>query len=399
MKILVTGGLGFIGSALIRKILDSTKDHVLNVDCCTYASMPEALEGKEKNNRYNFLKIDISNYDLINKAIQSFKPNKIFHLAAESHVDRSIVNPAVFMYTNIMGTFNILQSIKLSKNILPSDFVLLHVSTDEVFGSLTFDENPFNEMSSYQPNSPYSASKASSDLLVRAWHETYDINTVINVKDASIFHRYNTILNNVNFKINKGEFVYLIGKTGSGKSSLLKTIYGDLILKMGSINVDGHEIKDIKKSELPLIRRKLGIIFQDFQLFQDRSIAENLIFVMKATGWKKNIINDNVLKLLSKVGIEDKANRYPHQLSGGEQQRAVIARALINNPIILIADEPTGNLDPKVSENIFKLFLEINKKGTTILMATHNYELIKKFNNRTLNCIEGKVEEINVNNI
>ncbi|MBE49932.1 MAG: phosphonate ABC transporter ATP-binding protein [Flammeovirgaceae bacterium] len=226
-----------------------------------------------------------------------------------------------------------------------------------------------------------------------------DINTVIDIKDASIFHRYNTILNDVNFKIKKGEFVYIIGKTGSGKSSLLKTIYGDLILKMGSINVVGHEMKNIKKSKLPFIRRKLGIIFQDFQLFQDRSIADNLIFVMKATGWKKNIINDNVLKLLSKVGLEDKANRYPHQLSGGEQQRAVIARALINNPIILIADEPTGNLDPKVSENIFKLFLEINKKGTTILMATHNYELIKKFNNRTLNCIRGKVEEININNI
>tara|TARA_Y100000746_G_scaffold2026_1_gene1988 strand:- start:11489 stop:12178 length:690 start_codon:yes stop_codon:yes gene_type:complete len=226
-----------------------------------------------------------------------------------------------------------------------------------------------------------------------------DINTVIDIKDANIFHRYNTILNDVNFKIKKGEFVYIIGKTGSGKSSLLKTIYGDLILKMGSINVVGHEMKNIKKSKLPFIRRKLGIIFQDFQLFQDRSIAENLIFVMKATGWKKNIINDNVLKLLSKVGLEDKANRYPHQLSGGEQQRAVIARALINNPIILIADEPTGNLDPKVSENIFKLFHEINKKGTTILMATHNYELIKKFNNRTLNCIEGKVEEININNI
>ena len=222
---------------------------------------------------------------------------------------------------------------------------------------------------------------------------------VIDINEASIFHRYNTILNNVSFKIKKGEFIYLIGKTGSGKSSLLKTMYGDLELRMGRINIAGYEIKNIKKSVLPYLRRKIGIIFQDFQLFQDRSIAENLIFVMKATGWKKEKMNSKVLDLLSKVGLEEKANRYPYQLSGGEQQRAVIARALINDPIILIADEPTGNLDPKVSESIFKLFLDINKNGTTVLMATHNYELIKKFSKKILMCKNGMVEEINIMSI
>jgi len=179
MKILVTGGLGFIGSALVRKLIDSKNYEILNLDSCTYAAMPESLEGKENNERYQFKKIDVSDYNAVSKAIKEFKPNKIFHLAAESHVDRSIANPHGFIHTNILGTFNILQTLKIYKNKLPSDLILIHISTDEVFGSLDFRDMPFNESSPYEPNSPYSASKASSDLLVRAWNETYKINTVI----------------------------------------------------------------------------------------------------------------------------------------------------------------------------------------------------------------------------
>ena len=179
MRILITGGLGFIGSALVRKLIDTTDHSILNIDACTYASMPESLEGREKENRYQFKKINISNYNEIFEAINEFKPNKIFHLAAESHVDRSIVNPNEFIDTNIVGSFNILQSLKICKDSLPEDFILIHVSTDEVFGTLDFKDKPFNETSPYQPNSPYSASKASSDLLVRAWNETYKIKTVI----------------------------------------------------------------------------------------------------------------------------------------------------------------------------------------------------------------------------
>ena len=179
MKVLITGGLGFIGSAFIRKLIDTTDFEILNIDNLTYAAMPEALEGKEEIERYSFKQIDIADYALVNDAIKDFQPNKIFHFAAESHVDRSIENPGAFMHTNIIGTFNILHAIQSSLNKLPDDFILKHVSTDEVFGSLEFHEAPFNESSRYEPNSPYSASKASSDLLVRAWNETYGIKTVI----------------------------------------------------------------------------------------------------------------------------------------------------------------------------------------------------------------------------
>ena len=215
---------------------------------------------------------------------------------------------------------------------------------------------------------------------------------VVQVKEASIFQDHSTVLADINFEIGKGEFVFLVGKTGSGKSSLLKTFYADLPLRLGEIVVAGYSIRKIKVSEVPLLRRKLGIIFQDFQLFSDRSVAENLIFVMKATGWRDNgKMRARISEVLMQVGLGSVEKKMPHQLSGGEQQRVVIARALLNEPQILFADEPTGNLDPEISDGILKLFQQINKSGTAILMATHDYRVIKKFPTRILKCEDTRV--------
>ncbi|HXA02941.1 MAG TPA: ATP-binding cassette domain-containing protein [Cytophagaceae bacterium] len=214
---------------------------------------------------------------------------------------------------------------------------------------------------------------------------SFSTEPVASVKDLSIFYEKAPTLSDINFEINKGEFVYLIGRTGSGKSSLLKTLYADLPVYEGSATVAGYKLEKIKKSEVPYLRRKIGIIFQDFQLLNDRSIGENLIFVMKATGWKDNSkIKQRLSDVLMRVGLEAATDKMPHQLSGGEQQRIVIARALINEPTLLIADEPTGNLDPEVAEGILKLFLEINKTGTTILMATHNHAFLDRYPARVL---------------
>ena len=215
---------------------------------------------------------------------------------------------------------------------------------------------------------------------------------VVRVADAHIFQDHNTVLSSINFEVEKGEFVYLVGRTGSGKSSLLKTLYADLPLRMGNINVCGHNIRAIKSSDVPMLRRKLGIIFQDFQLFNDRSVGDNLMFVMKATGWRDATkMRGRLTEVLMQVGLGAVEKKMPYQLSGGEQQRVVIARALINEPQILMADEPTGNLDPEVSNGIMKIFQQINKSGTAVLMATHSYGLIKKFPARILKCENGKV--------
>ncbi len=219
---------------------------------------------------------------------------------------------------------------------------------------------------------------------------------VVSVSDTSIFQEDNTVLSEVDFTIDKGEFVYLIGRTGSGKSSLLKTLYADLPFQSGSAEVVGYQINGINLRNVPFLRRKVGIIFQDFELFHDRSIVENLKFVMKATGWKDTAkMKGRIAEVLMRVGLGAISSKMPHQLSGGEQQRVVIARALVNEPQILFADEPTGNLDPDVSEGILKLFEEINNSGTSVLMATHNHKFLEKFPHRVLKCENRKVLDSN----
>lgn len=223
---------------------------------------------------------------------------------------------------------------------------------------------------------------------------------VLSMTQATIFQGENPILSEVNFSVEQHEFVFLIGRTGSGKSSLLKTLYADLPLKSGLAEVVGYSLSEIKSKEIPFLRRKIGIIFQDFQLFTDRSVFENLSFVLKATGWKDSIlIKERIGDVLLQVGLVEALNKMPHQLSGGEQQRVVIARSLLNNPSILLADEPTGNLDPDVADGIFKLFQDINKKGTAILMATHNHDLLRKYPYRVLKCEKGKLLDSTVNEV
>jgi cell division transport system ATP-binding protein len=220
------------------------------------------------------------------------------------------------------------------------------------------------------------------------------LDTIIEFEKARIFQKDNLILTDVNLSINKGEFVYFIGKVGTGKSSLIKTINAEIPLKEGEGKVAGFDLKKIKTKQVPFLRRKLGIVFQDFQLLSDRSVHDNLHFVLKATGWtSKQEINDRIAQVLEKVNLGYKGYKMPHQLSGGEQQRVVIARALLNDPEIILADEPTGNLDPETSVNLMKILLEISSSGRAVIMATHDYNMVKQFPARTIKFDNGKVFE------
>ena len=220
-------------------------------------------------------------------------------------------------------------------------------------------------------------------------------NNIVSFSDAKIMQRGKTILTNVSIDVPEGSFIFLIGRTGSGKSSLIKTIYGDLELAEGIGNVTGFDLTRLKSSQIPNLRRGLGVVFQDFKLLQDRTIGENLKFVLKATGWRnKKEIDNRIDKVLEMVGINLNKNKYPFELSGGEQQRIAIARALLNDPKLIIADEPTGNLDPQTSQEIMQLFKTLHEKGMTLLMATHDYQMIVKFPGKIFKCEDGKVFEV-----
>lgn len=215
---------------------------------------------------------------------------------------------------------------------------------------------------------------------------------IIELVNATIYQRDNAVLSNVTFNIGKGEFVYLIGKTGSGKSSLLKTLYAELPTDEGIVKVAGFDLTDISRKDIPFLRRKLGIVFQDFQLLDDRNVEANLEFVLRATGWyDEEQISHRIDEVLEKVGLKDKRKSMPYNLSGGERQGVAIARALLNDPDIILADEPTGNLDPETTLDVLKVLLKIAESGTAVLMATHNYGLIQKYPGRILKCEDHKV--------
>jgi cell division transport system ATP-binding protein len=219
--------------------------------------------------------------------------------------------------------------------------------------------------------------------------------TIIQLKNASIFIQDHLVLSEVNLQVNKGEFVYLIGKVGSGKTSVIKTLNAEHPLLEGEGYVSDFELHNLKTNQIPYLRRKLGIVFQDFQLLTDRTVADNLTFVLKATGWKnKDEIEKRISEVLERVGLANKGYKMPNQLSGGEQQRIVIARALLNDPEIILADEPTGNLDPETSDDIMIILMSISASGRTVIMATHNYNLLNKYRARTLKCTEGKLTEL-----
>ena len=221
--------------------------------------------------------------------------------------------------------------------------------------------------------------------------------TIISFNHANIYHGDHLVLTDVSFSVDPGEFLYIIGKVGSGKTSLIKTMNAEIKLLRGEANVVGFNLRTLKNKQIPFLRRQIGVVFQDFQLLIDRSVFDNLSFVLQATGWKKKkMLDKRINEVLQMVGMETKGYKMPHQLSGGEQQRTAIARALLNSPELILADEPTGNLDPETSSEIMELLIGIKNSGKSVVMVTHNYNLLKKYPFRTIKCENGRITEVEV---
>jgi len=227
-------------------------------------------------------------------------------------------------------------------------------------------------------------------------HEVTPLDTIIELRGCSVFQQDHLVLSDVNLKVDKGEFIYLVGRVGSGKTSLIRILNGQLPLTEGEGWVAGYDLRKLKRREIPGLRRKLGIVFQDFQLLTDRNVHDNLEFALRATGWtSKTALEERIKEVLEKVGLQTKGYKMPHQLSGGEQQRVVIGRALLNDPDIILADEPTGNLDPETSDEIHRLLKGLSETGRAVVMSTHKYMLMKKYPAKTFKCENGKFTEVN----
>jgi cell division transport system ATP-binding protein len=223
------------------------------------------------------------------------------------------------------------------------------------------------------------------------------MDSIVEYKDVSLARDRNTILHNINLKVSKGDFLYLIGKVGSGKSTFLKSLYAEIPIEEGEGYILDFELHNIKRKQVPFLRRKIGIVFQDFQLLIDRTVDKNLEFVLRATGWNNSaLINERIHEVLTQVGMQNKGYKMTHELSGGEQQRIVIARALLNSPDIVLADEPTGNLDPETGNSIVQLLHDIVKTGTTVIMSTHNYAIVQNFPGRIVRCENGHMQEVKI---
>ena len=414
MNIIVTGGAGFIGSNFIFHMLDKYPDYrIVCLDCLTYAGNLSTLAPVMDNPNFRFVKESITDREAVYKLFEEEHPDMVVNFAAESHVDRSIENPEVFLDTNIKGTAVLMDACR------KYGIKRYHqVSTDEVYGDLPLDRPDlfFTEETPIHTSSPYSSSKAGADLLVLAYHRTYGLPVTIsrcsnnygpyhfpekliplmianalNDKPLPVYGKGENevvALNDVSFSVKKGEFVAIIGPSGSGKSTLLHILGGVDRPTKGKVYFDGVDVYQQKEDQLAIFRRRqVGLIYQFYNLIPILNVVENMTLPVLMDGREVN--QEFLTELVATLGLEGKEKKLPNELSGGQQQRTSIGRALMTSPLVVLADEPTGNLDPKTAWDIMMLLEEVNKMGTTVVVVTHNNDVVDVMQKRVINLEDG----------